>query len=146
MAVASSDPPKRLALSPGRHDDFLKSRRDRMQFFAANRPAVVLERHLHQAVAFIRQLTQIDVTRSQVETMLELYPFVRIQVAKYGVYADRVCMDELAIMVADFFLGVPWHHTSGNDASEDDAFLRLLQQQADKMGYRLIKDPFSKLG
>jgi hypothetical protein len=141
---ASTDTPDHLPMSHGQHDAFLKARRDRIKFSMENRRAIVSDKHLNEATAFVRQLTQIDVTLGQVETMLDLYPFVRIQVAKYGVYTDKMCMDELANMIGDFFLGSAWPRTNGKGIGEDEEFLSLLRQQAEKMGYRLIKEPSAK--
>jgi hypothetical protein len=133
-----------LPMSHTQHDVFLKARRERVRFSIENRRAIVSEKHLNETTAFIRQIAQIDITLSQVETMLDLYPFVRIQVAKYGVYTDRTCMDEIANMVGDFFLGRPWEGSHSRDAGKDREFIMLLRRQAEKMGYRLMDDPLKE--
>lgn len=126
-----------LPMSQGQHDAFLKVRRDRIQFVVENQRAMISDKHLNEAAAFIRELTHIDVTLSQTETMLDLYPFVRVQVAKYGVYLDKRCMDEIANMVADFFLGSSWPRSAGTETREEGDFLSLLRHQAESMGYRV---------
>jgi hypothetical protein len=131
----ASSKPDRLSMSHAQHDAFLKTRRDRIRFVVENQRAIISDKHMNEATAFIRQLTHIDITLRQTETMLELYPFVRVQVAKYGVYVDRRCRDEIANMVADFFLGSPWPDSSGTETGEEGDFLSLLRHQAETMGY-----------
>jgi hypothetical protein len=92
--------------------------------------------------AFDSWHTQVDMRLDQLQTMLEPYPF--LQVTRYGVYRDSLCMDELANMVSDSSLASVRLRTHGKASRQDDDFLSLLRLKATKMGCRSIRDPMVK--
>lgn len=123
-------PTSELGVAP-RYISFHKN-----SFLMANRNVQPTAGQLEEAAAYIREFSQIDLSATEVGEMLMLYPKSRIALATEGM-ACTSTEDELAFMVAHFFLECSWP-TIGDEV-DMQRFVDVLKDQASWHGYKLLK-------
>lgn len=87
---------------------------------------------MQKAAELLTKITKIKFDAKQTESMLNLYPKARIELATNGLL-DTSVRNALSVAVAHFFLGCSW--PTYGDNIDIETFTGVLKRQAVKAGY-----------
>lgn len=87
---------------------------------------------LENAVQHVVNVSGLQLTMAELESILDLFPLARIELALHGIEKMDVQANVMDA-ISNFFLGCTWPRMSDN--VKMDRFLPLLKHQASAMGY-----------
>jgi hypothetical protein len=102
-----------------------------------NRFASPTERQYVDVAEFIEEISGLRLDGEQTRGLLALYPPARIKVALDGV-GDTDSRYVLSFAISHFVLGCAW--PTYGDGLDVEEFVKVLQQQAAKLGLRVAKE------
>lgn len=111
----------------------LRMRQDAARFYMENVGAIPSHESYERARQYLAEISGLEFSREQTESLLDLYPHARIKIAVYGGIRDTDVRDELSFAVAHLILGCSWPTFGENQ--DIDLFLETLQTQALEVGF-----------
>ncbi|AXH59812.1 hypothetical protein [Pseudomonas amygdali] len=117
----------------------LLMRQDAARFYMENVGAIPSDKSYEDARQYLAEISGLEFTRKQTESLLDLYPHARIKIAVYGGIGDTDVREELSFAVAHLILGCSWPTFGENQ--DIDLFLEVLQTQALEVGFTKLVVP-----
>lgn len=120
-------------LGPESTHYLLRMRQDAARFYMGNVGATPSDESYEHTRQYLAEISGLEFSRAQTESLLDLYPHARIKIAVYGGIGDTDVRDELSFAVAHLILGCSWPTFGENQ--DIDLFLQILQAQALEVGF-----------
>lgn len=117
----------------------LQLRAETNRWLLQHRSAKPSRDQVQHAIKRIFDVSGLLLTETELESILDLFPLVRIELAVHG--AEKMDVQaNLMDAISNFFLGCTWPRMSDN--VKMDRFLPLLRHQASAMGYGITRSDY----
>ncbi|MBD8088968.1 hypothetical protein IFT48_03165 [Pseudomonas fluorescens] len=116
----------------------LEMRQDTAKFYMNNVGAIPNAKNYEDARQYLTEFTGLEFTPEQTQSLLDLYPRVRIKLAVCDGISDTDVRDDLSCAAAHLILGCSWP-TYGEQVDMDE-FMAMLLSQGLEMGFAKAAD------